>query len=89
MLLRIFRSLFCHEQWNIGLIEKPIQSFLDEKNEFNIQWLAAPKRNEYFADPFGAIIEKKIVILFEYFNYFSFPEKREEDLDKSFSQILE
>lgn len=72
MLLKTFNALFCHEQWNIGLVEKPIWSFLNEHNKFDVQWLAEPKRNEYFADPFGAMVGNKLIVLFERFSYFSF-----------------
>jgi protein-tyrosine-phosphatase/predicted ATP-grasp superfamily ATP-dependent carboligase len=69
---KIFVSLFRHEQWNIGIVDKPIWSFLENGKISNIQWLAKPKRNEFFADPFGIMIDGRMIVLYEHFNYHSF-----------------
>lgn len=65
----IFRSLFIHTIWNIGLIEEPIQSFLNKNFKPNIIWLTEPKKDRFFADPFGLIVNNHRYILCEEFSY--------------------
>jgi len=42
-------------QWNVGIINKPIQSFINEK-EYEVKWFPTPDRRHFIADPFGAKI---------------------------------
>ena len=63
-----FNELFKAEQWNIGIINKPINSLLkDEKPE--IIWLPKQKRNLFRADPFGYMDNNELKIFFEDYNY--------------------
>jgi len=64
-----FESLFRHDQWNVGRIDRPIASFLSSDAAASVQWLKSPRRSEYFADPFGAWREERLTILYEHFSY--------------------
>jgi hypothetical protein len=64
-----FESLFRHDQWNVGRIDRPISSFLSSDAAANVHWLKSPRRSEYFADPFGAWREDRLTILYEHFSY--------------------
>jgi hypothetical protein len=44
------RSLFRHDQWNVGRIDRPIASFLRSGRPASIQWLKPPRRSEFIAD---------------------------------------
>ena len=50
---RLWRDLFRHEQWTIGIAEAPIQAFLGKQANAPVRWLPAGSRTEYLADPFG------------------------------------
>ncbi|KMJ58742.1 hypothetical protein AB685_06560 [Bacillus sp. LL01] len=60
---KLYRKLFCYEFWNVGIVHKPIHSFLNDKHPI-IDWLV-PENNCYFADPFGLKDEDGIHILME------------------------
>jgi hypothetical protein len=63
------RSLFRHDQWNVGRIDRPIASFLRPSRPASVQWLRSPNRSEFYADPFGAWRDGRLTILYEHFNY--------------------
>ncbi len=62
------RSLFRHDHWNVGYVDRPISWFLDHAPA-QIAWLPPPTRNEFFADPFGTWRDGRLTILFERFDY--------------------
>ena len=45
--------LFRHRQWCIGIVDRPIQAFLDPAFAPSIQWLPWTGRSGFVADPFG------------------------------------
>lgn len=55
-------------QWNVGIINKPIQSFIDEK-EYEVKWFPTPDRKHFIADPFGAKINGKSYVFMEEYDY--------------------
>ncbi len=64
------RSLFRHDHWNVGYVDRPIAWFLDPaRPPPPVSWLPAPARDEFFADPFGTWREGRLTILFERFDY--------------------
>ncbi|MEA3196887.1 MAG: hypothetical protein QOF32_939 [Gammaproteobacteria bacterium] len=65
----MLRSLFRHDQWNVGHVERPIASFLHAGRSASIQWLKAPGRSEFIADPFGVWRDGRLTILYEHFSY--------------------
>ena len=56
------------EQWNIGVIRRPIEEVIKNDSPLSIQWLLAPSRKEAFADPFP-IRSQKSLVFFENFNH--------------------
>jgi hypothetical protein len=68
-LLTVWRSLFRHDQWNLGVVEQPISAFLQSENRAPTQWLPVPKRSEVRADPFGVVRAGRLTILCEHFSY--------------------
>lgn len=67
--IRIFRFLFCHEMWNIGIIASPITAFLNPKVKTRIRWLPQTRSNWFLSDPFGIFKDDKLTILCEDFDY--------------------
>jgi hypothetical protein len=62
------RSMLRHDQWNVGIVDRPIHRLLDEDLD-GVRWLPAPQRGRYLADPFGLIRGSSLVILAEDFDY--------------------
>jgi hypothetical protein len=64
------RSLFRHDQWNVGRIDRPIGAFLNSNLPLApITWLPAANRAEFKADPFGVLRDGRLTILYEHFSY--------------------
>jgi hypothetical protein len=62
------RSLFRHDQWNIGIIDRPIEESL-AMSVPDVRWLPATPRAELRADPFGTLHGGRSTIFCEYFSY--------------------
>jgi hypothetical protein len=53
-------------QWNIGLVDKPIQNFVEKENKIQIQWYPLRTTDNFFlADPFGEYKDEKLTIFCE------------------------
>jgi len=63
------RSLFRHDQWNIGYIDRPISSFLHSADPATVKWLVPSNRSEFQADPFGVRRDGRLTIFYEHFSY--------------------
>jgi hypothetical protein len=68
-LARTYEHLFCHEEWNVGIIRAPASSFLETDVHPKIQWLPSPKKGRYLADPFAISKNHTTYILCEDFDY--------------------
>ncbi|HEX3846152.1 MAG TPA: hypothetical protein VHV81_02125, partial [Steroidobacteraceae bacterium] len=64
-----FRSLFRHDQWNVGIVDLPIERFLTLGAPAQVRWLPATRRAELRADPFGTVHAGRRTILCEHFSY--------------------
>lgn len=64
-------DLFRQEDWNIALIESPIESFVQYPASENrkIKWFRKPSSSSYSADPFLATVNGEQFIFFEQFDY--------------------
>jgi hypothetical protein len=60
-------TLFC-EDWNVGIVREPIQTFLDADFRPQVNWLATRKADTYVADPFVLEIGR-LRLLAEEFNW--------------------
>jgi hypothetical protein len=63
------RQVVRHEQWNVGVIDAPIESLLASPDPPEPRWLGHLKRHEFLADPFGLMREGRLVVFCEYMNY--------------------
>lgn len=50
---RVLDELFLFEEWNIGLVEREIESFVDRPDAAAVNWLPPAPRRHFQADPFG------------------------------------
>ena len=66
---KVYKILFCHEEWNVGIIKEPITNLLADQPRPAIHWLSRPKRGSYIADPFGIVTDGKVSVLCEDFDY--------------------
>lgn len=65
-----YRQLFKPDVWNIGILERPIQSLLnDDIKPDHVKWFPAPKNGEYFADPFALKDGDSLKVYFERYSY--------------------
>ena len=64
------RSWMEQDHWNIGIVEQPIQDFLNSGRERRpVRWLPAPGKGRFVADPFGLVRDGKLTIFCEYLDY--------------------
>ncbi len=70
MILQKLIGLFFEKRanWNIGVVNAPIESFLEEKKP-EVKWLGGVAMNEFRADPFGIVHHGKLCIMFERYDY--------------------
>ncbi len=68
-ILDMFKLLFWAGNWNIGIIDKPIHSFLKRNHQRTIKWFPNPSKKGYLADPFALTEINKSHIFFEEFIY--------------------
>ncbi len=63
-------DLFCSEEWNVALVDRPIQTFLsDSLVPSDFKWLPSPEKGTYAADPFGFLLAEELHILYEKYSY--------------------
>jgi hypothetical protein len=65
----VYRLLFRYSFWNIGVVDAPIQRFLDPGFKPKIEWLPRPPSGEFKADPFGMLESPNIHVFFENLDY--------------------
>jgi hypothetical protein len=56
-------------QWNVGIVNRPIHSFLESQVVRDIHWLPDPPRQLYVADPFGLQSRADLLLLAEVFDH--------------------
>lgn len=58
--------------WNVGIIEKPVQSILKDKDNYSVRWVKHKYKDRFFADPFlYKVDDKNYYILVEEFPFYS------------------
>lgn len=69
-MLKKLRNLFFEERahWNIGIVDSPIESFLEIEKP-KVKWLEGASSRGFRADPFGILHKGKLCILFENYEY--------------------
>jgi hypothetical protein len=59
-----------HDHWNIGIVEQPIEDFVNAQRERKpVRWLPSPAPGEFVADPFGVVREGRLTVFCEHLNY--------------------
>lgn len=56
-------------KWNVGIVREPIHTFLQPERRRDIEWLPAPARGTFLADPFGVRKDGVLHLLVEEFSY--------------------
>jgi len=64
-----YRALFRHDQWNIGIIDRPLETLLTLNVATGVNWLPPTPRAELRADPFGSVHAGVQTLFCEYFSY--------------------
>jgi hypothetical protein len=64
-----YQALFRHTQWNVGIVDQPISSFLRADQRKAVHWLPPPARHQFRADPFGVVRGGRLTVLLEDFSY--------------------
>lgn len=58
--------------WNVGIIEKPVQSLLKDTADYSIRWVEHKYKDRFFADPFlYKVDENNYYILVEEFPFYA------------------
>lgn len=61
-------GLLWRTQWNVGVVDHPIHSFLELVRHPHVSWLPEPPRDRYLADPFGLVSNGRYYVLLEDFD---------------------
>jgi len=69
---RVYRGLFRHVEWNIGIVHAPIGTFLEANPRPLVSWLPPAKGGKFLADPFALVKDGIVHILCEEFDYHTF-----------------
>lgn len=64
-------QLWRADHWNVGIVDAPIDAFLDGRAIPPVRWLAEPPRGWFMADPFGIADGERLSIFVEEFDYVS------------------
>ena len=57
------------EQWNIGVVNAPVEAFLQPEFRPEIRWLPTRGRRRYLADPFGLSLDGGLAVFAEDYNH--------------------
>lgn len=64
-----FSGFLRHEDWNIGIVDKPIHAFLTPDTKLRISWFSKERKNIFLADPFAITRNEKNYLFFEELDY--------------------
>ena len=62
-------NLFFDDSWNVGIVDRPIQDFLQPGATWKASWFPNSDPNLYFADPMGAVVDGKRLVLCESYDF--------------------
>lgn len=66
---RTWRTLFRHDHWHVGVVDRPIEDFVDMDEAPETTWLENPPRHTFRADPFGVAADGGSWVLYEEVDY--------------------
>jgi hypothetical protein len=64
-----WRGTISSEMWNVGVVNRPIATFLDGRYPSPIDWLPSPGPRQFLADPFAVETPEGLQLLTEAFDY--------------------
>ncbi len=64
-----YQRAFRHDHWHVGVVDAPIEAFLEPDARFGVRWLPLPGFGRYYADPFGRTGPHGTDLLFEEFDF--------------------
>ncbi|HEY5095621.1 MAG TPA: hypothetical protein VII69_10930 [Candidatus Eremiobacteraceae bacterium] len=62
-------NLFFDDSWNVGIVDGPIHDFLQPAAPWQASWFPNGDPNLYCADPMGAIVDGKRLVLCETYDF--------------------
>lgn len=67
----VYKTFFLADQWNIGVVNRPVKDFLHFKNleGASVEAPSLPNRNVFYADCFARQEDSGIVVYFELYDY--------------------
>jgi hypothetical protein len=68
-LRRMYRGLFRHAEWNIGIVHSPIAAYLEADARPLVSWFPPAKRGRFLSDPFAVIRNGTVHVLCEEYDY--------------------
>ncbi|UOG75098.1 hypothetical protein MTX78_00530 [Hymenobacter tibetensis] len=70
-LRQLYETYLQADQWNMGVVNRPIQDFLrpDSLRDAHVDAPPLPDRNVFYADSFARQEENKTVVYFEFYDY--------------------
>ena len=69
VLVGAYNTFFRAEQWNVGIVDMPIQTFLVANARPPVRWLPELPSGCFIADPFGLDRDTSTAVLVEMFDY--------------------
>ncbi len=63
------QQLLQHDHWNVGVLDAPIASLLQPRPIPEPRWLKAPRRREFYADPFAIVRGGRHTLFCEHVDY--------------------
>jgi hypothetical protein len=63
------RGILWSDQWNVGIVDRPIQAFLEPGARPPVRWFPDPPPGRYIADPFARVVAEGLEVLVEDFDY--------------------
>ena len=64
----VWRELFRHELWALGVVRRPVHELLDARR-LHVEWLPTRRPKGYLADPFGIVVGDGLHVLAEEYDY--------------------
>ena len=70
-MLQELRKILVNDFWAIGLVRKPIQTFLNPEPHAEVFWLPPAARGKFLADPFAVRHAGSLFVFYEEFDYWN------------------
>jgi hypothetical protein len=68
-LRRRLEDLLICDMWSVGIANAPVEAVARQGTPFDVQWLGVKPGDQYFADPFGIVVNGELWVLSEDYGY--------------------